>query len=254
MKKRKCKINTKKTKAFLCIFIIVLFILAFIITIFFINKNNYVIDSRIKNVQKLKDKNDLFIRGWLKVEGTDIDYPVIQRSAFEPDYLYVWTNTDSKKLEDTLEIFGHNILNVSNKPLIRNKNHTGFEQLAAFIYYDVAKENQFIQYTIDEKDYIYKIYAVTFDDINEDHSFETLKEKKEYIKKVKKNSLFTYDIEVNENDKLITLKTCTRMFGGHNTNIQIKVEGRLMRKRESKKHYKVNVSKDYDKILGGAYL
>lgn len=202
----------------------------------------------------LENKGDLFVKGWLKVEGTDIDYPVIQSSVFEPNYLYVWKNTDSNKIEDSLEIYGHNILNVSSKPLIKEESHTGFEQLAAFIYYEVAKDNQFIQYTVGGKDYVYKIYAVTFGDINEDHTFNSIKEKKEYIENVKKNSLFTYNLDVDENDKLITLKTCTRMFGGEKANIQIKVEGRLERKKESRKHYKVKISKNYDKILEGGFL
>ncbi len=218
------------------------------------NKNKYIIISRVKQLESIKKKDQKRIKGWIKIEGTDIDYPVIQynEDMENVDYLYVWKNTGDEKLENHFKIYGHNVLNVSSKPLIRNKDHTGFEQLAAFIYYSEAKNNQFVQYTVGGKDYLYKIYAVTFALDGDDGAYlKTKKEKKKYINKVKKKSLFRYNVDVNENDKLMSLITCTRRFGADYLYAQIIVDARLVRKNESIRHYKVKTSKDYDKLLGG---
>lgn len=256
---RKKKSSAKTNKRILLGGIFLLVLLALFIGVKVTNsKKYYTISTRVSNVTKMnKDYEE--VTGWLKVQGTNIDYPVVQFSKLEeePEYDYLWKNTDDKKLEDKVTIVGHNIRNVSAKPLITDKEHTRFEQLMSFVNYDFAKENEYIQYTIGGKNYLYKIYAVTFSteaDENADLTFTSTEHKKEYIEKVKKNSLFDYKIEVDEKDKLISLVTCTRMFGYDNANVKFKVEGRLVREKESIKKYKVSTSKQYNDILGGSLL
>ena len=244
--------------------ILVTIVLALVVAILFLlldsfKKNEYQVIDRVGNIEKMK-KEHQEILGWIKVEGTNIDYPIVDYSSVSIenlDYDYVWKNTSTTKLEEKNTIVGHNIQNVSEKPLIKNKDHVRFEQLMGFIYYDVVKENQYIQYSIDGKNYLYKIYAVTFSTTDEEYRDSTLEDKnakKEYIEKMRKKSLFNYDIDVDENDNLISLVTCTRMFGYENADVKFKVEGRLLRKNEKAKKYKVKSAKDYDKILGGKLL
>lgn len=256
MKKKK-----KKQKKILFVIACISLILICLLAIRIANqKEYYSINPRTNNIAKFNKEYEEVI-GWLRVQGTNIDYPVIDLSKLgeneEPTYDYVWKNTSDVKLEDKVTIVGHNIRNVSNKPLITNKEHTRFEQLLSFIYHDFVKENEYIQYTVDGKNYLYKIYAVTFsnEESENDHlTFTSKKEKKQYIDQVRENSLFDYNIKVNEDDKLISLVTCTRMFGYENADVKFKVEGRLVREKENKKQYKVSISDNYDNILGGSLL
>ena len=92
--------------------------------------------------------------------------------------------------------------------------YTRFDDLMAFIYYDFIKENKYIQYTIGNKNYLYKIYAVTsnIDYISATEAIShnlSEKERSEYIKKVKEESIYKLDVDVNGEDNLITFITCT---------------------------------------------
>ena len=106
--------------------------------------------------------------GWLRVQGTNIDYPIIHDNGLnnisEIIEDFVWQREKTDKLQERTVILGHNIKNVSSNPLITNKNHTRFEQLMSFVYYDFAKENQFIQYTKNGKEYVFQIFSVSFID------------------------------------------------------------------------------------------
>ena len=73
---------------------------------------------------------------------------------------YVWLINASNQYKDFIIINGHNIMNLSSNPKIKEKGFTRLEALMAFVYYDFAKENQYIQYTVDQKDYLYKIFSV----------------------------------------------------------------------------------------------
>lgn len=257
-KKRKSKRNRRRI--FIAASIVLVLIIGIVGFLASRNKNAYYqIDSRVNNVESMHQEYEEVI-GWLKVQGTNIDYPIIDFSTASIDnleYDFVWKGDGTTELTDKDTIIGHNILNVSKDPLITNPNHVRFEQLMSFLYYDFAKENEYIQYTIGGEDYLYKIYAVTFSDTDEEYEYEDLsdrKKKNEYIEQVKKNSLFDYDVDVNEEDHLISLVTCTRMFGSENTDVKFKVEGRLVRKNEKTDQYDVKTSDDYDNILGGSLL
>ncbi len=255
---KKKKRNLKRTTV---VVVVALVLLLIILSAFFLLSNNKVIyekESRVENTKKMR-KKESEVLGWLKVQGTNIDYPIIDATKVDDFYDlkfdFLWKNTSNEDLEDKVTIVGHNIRNVSNKPIITDKSHTRFEQLPSFVYYDFAKKNKYIQYTIGGQDYIYKIYSVTFsstDEVVNEGYFYDDNEKEEYIKKMKKNSLFDYDVDVNAKDKLISLITCTRMFGSDHTDAKIKVEGRLLRSKEKAKDYGVKTSKSYDKLMGGS--
>ena len=58
----------------------------------------------------------------------------------------------------------------------------------------------------------------------------------------KEKSLYDYDIEVDEKDKLITLVTCTRFFKEQG-NVNFIVSGRLLRENEKNKKYEIKKNK-----------
>ena len=73
------------------------------------------------------------------------------------------------------------------------------------------------------------------------------KEMKEYINQTLEDSIFKFDIDVNEDDKLLSLITCTRMFGAYSTR-ELRVDARLVRDGEIKTNYDVEKTDKYEEI------
>lgn len=255
MKKRSRLLINRKKKLFLLIGILSFFCLLAAI-VFIMVYNYYPIETRIEKITEYakKDSKDYETIGWLRVQGTNIDYPVIYAPKYDFNGKtdnFVWNEVKSDKLLNQVSISGHNIMNLSSNPLVANKNHRRFEQLMSFVYLDFVKENKYIQYTVNKTDYIYKIFAVTFTERDKIPKFtrEDLsnKEMKKLIKQSLEDSIFKFDIDVDENDKILSLITCTRMFGYYN-DIEFKVDARLIRKNELKLNYGVEKSDNYQEI------
>lgn len=230
------------------------------------NKDIYKIDSRVEKIKseqkKEKKKAGYKTIAWLKVQGTTIDAPIIGYDNIEAfnsidKENYLWNNNNNEKLYNQVSISGHNILNLSSNPEIGLEYFSRFDDLMSFVYEDFAKENKYIQYTIDNQDYIYKIFGVFFEkDYNLDLSYKNdySEEKMDnYIKQIKSSSIYDYEIEVDETDSVITLTTCTRMFGLGDKR-QFVVVGRLVRPNEKIDNYEVIANDKYkaiEKIMKG---
>lgn len=242
--------NNKK-KLFLFLIIFILFLILVELCIYFLKFKPYVVfESRIESINDY-EVADSKILGWIQVQGTDIDYPVIRETieAYESGIDYLWQPDTFEEGNNRRAIYGHNILNVSSSPLIRDPKHTRFEQLLGFSYYDYAKDNLYIQYTHDGKDEIYKIYAISFLYGTEDEG-QSSNDKEiidSYIETTKSRSLYNYNVEVNSDDVLISLITCTRYFG-ITGKTQFKIDARKVRKNEKIVKYSVETTKNYDII------
>lgn len=255
MRKRTKKLISKKKKVFLLIGVLSFFCL--LGAIFFLLIYDYFpVESRVDNMKEYakNDTEDYTTIGWLRVQGTNIDYPVI----YAPEYdfsgktdNFLWNEVHSDKLLNQVSISGHNILNLSSNPAVADKNHRRFEQLMSFIYLDFVKENKYVQYTFNGKDYVYKIFSVSFEKRSDIPKFTredfSKKEMKDYIQQSLEDSIFEFNIDVDENDKILSLITCTRMFG-HYQNIEFRVDARLVRDGEIKTNYGVEKSGKYQEI------
>lgn len=218
-------------------------------------KPDYKIDSRVENVEAYAAEHaDLPVKGWIKIEGTDIDYPIVFDgqgiNVHDPSKDFLWMANDVNELTNMVFVLGHNIRNVSKHPLIKDPDHTEFEQLPSFMYLDFAKKNEYIQYTIDGQDYLYKIFSVSI--VNDDKlNYQTgnlTKEKlRQYITESLSDSYYKYDVDVNENDNILALTTCTRFFGV-NSDYALKVDARMVRDNEKVKDYSVIAKSNYKEV------
>lgn len=238
---------------YLKIIIYTILIALAILTITILFKSYYKVENRTRKINGCKEFDKVKPLGWLRVQGTNIDFPIVYYNDLDvtdPKYELGWNYSEDRKLTKKVTIFSHNVLNVSSTPLIADKNHKRFEQLLSFIYTDFVKKNKYIQYTVGGKDYLYKIYGISF---QEEETLDYLntninKEKeKKYIDKVINDSYFKFDVDVKETDHLITLVTCTRFFG-NTTKYSFVVDARMVRKNERIKNYKVTENKSYKKI------
>lgn len=266
MKKKKIKLTKKQSQRIKTLVLTtgllscccIVFTLIFALNIF--GTSIYKVDSRVRNIAKEqkneKDNTGYETIGWLKVQGTKIDAPIIgyeyvtDLAHVEKDD-YLWNNNNKEKLFNQVVISGHNIMNLSNTPKIGEKYFSRFDDLMAFVYEDFINDNKYIQYTVNEEDHVYKIFGVFFEkdyklDLNHKENY-TKEETKDYIKQINESSIYDFDVEVDENDSLITLTTCTRIFGKNNQK-QFVVVGRLLRENEKMDNYKVTANDKYKEI------
>ena len=236
--------------------ILVIFVVACLLLIFnsFSNKSSFtIIDERDKIKEAETHGDD--VTGWLRVEGTNIDLALIARNnekdIEDRSYEYAWTNSFPDENSNHFTYISHNIRNVSSNPIIGDNSMTYFEQLMSFIYPDFTKENQFIEFTgPDGKTSIYRIYGVTLNEDSQSVSYYdtfSKEELKDYIKKSKNDSMYDIDVDVNSNDILLTLYTCTRFYGYGDT-YSFRVDARKLREGESMKYSTVETNKNYEKI------
>ena len=236
------------------IVIAILLVIAFLYISKQLNIKSYKAESRESEISAYKEKNtDYTVDGWLRVQGTNIDYPVIIATAdinfsnITADF--AWKEENPEELLKRTVIYGHNFKNISSTPLITDSTHSRFEQLMSFIYYDFAKENQFIQYTKDGLDYLFQIFSISLIDENDlIHSgYLNDEEFKDYLKNSLDDSYFKYDVDVDEDDKIISLITCTRFLGGIKST-RFKIDGKLLKNDGKATLSKVSVKSNYQEI------
>ena len=185
--------------------------------------------SRVSELENF-DSKDYSKIGWLQVQGTTIDLPILDfRSATDNsiNYSYAWLNSNYNTGENRQVINGHNILNVSSTPLINDENLTDFEPLMA--------------YAVGFYDYLY----------DSDYSYNDKEKLTKYINDVRENSIYDYEIDVNSDDDLIVLKTCTRYFGATEKQ-SFTINARKLRKNEEIVKYKVTTNKLFDELLNNS--
>jgi sortase B len=251
---------------FTFLIILIIFLCLLLIHVCFTSRRYYSVESRVSELNKNIKENtseDYDTFAWLKVQGTNIDYPIIighdETFEYPVDYeSYGWSLGNDQKFHNVINIMGHNIFNLSSYPKAKSSTFYRFEELMGFVYYDVAKENKYIQLTIDGEDYVYKIFAVDFinsiDIMDLPQGDYSKKRLKQYLIMLKSNSLYDYDVSVDENDKIISVMTCTRFYGT-DKYVDFVVAGRLVGKHERLNNYNVSKNSNYkevEKILKGA--
>ena len=172
--------------------------------------DNYpVIKARL---QKLKAMNaDTY--GWIYVSGTSIDYPVMQsysndyylRRGFYGNFLnsgsiFADSSCSSPKENRNTVLYGHNMKDGTMFHTLHNlKNRQ---------YFDNAE----IRLMTEEGIFVYEVYSVHVPKETDMFFHTSFNEAgwKEFLRWTQADSMFQkQDIELNPNDRVITLSTCT---------------------------------------------
>lgn len=164
------------------------------------------------------------IKGWIFISGTVIDYPVLQ-SADDPEY---YLNHNYKKEKSRYgSIFINNDCQVDSdcKNIIMHghsmKDGQMFSDLLKFSDLDFYKSNPVVEFDTPEEKGNYKIISVFKTNTLPEHGkifnyliskFGTKNQFKNYVEEVRKRSLLDIPVDINEDDKLITLSTCSYEF------------------------------------------
>lgn len=246
------KISKERKYIYLIVFIFIISFLLYFVSIR-PKVSKFKLEDKTEEINKAKKYGDSVI-GWLTVEGTNIDLPLIQvvtgTDVSNREYNYAWIYAHPDEKSNHVSYVSHNIRNVSKNPIVGDNTMTGFEQLLSFIYPSFIEKNQYIAYTNERGDKaMYKIYGVSLVENDQSASFSdiyTKSEQKEYITTSKKESMYDMDVDVNENDDLLSLLTCTRFYGGD--SYTFRVDARKLRDNEKQVLSKVVVNDNYKKI------
>ena len=259
-RKKKLSGRLKRYNIMLILMLIVLMgVLGFVMTYtIFHQEYSFSVESRKENIamSQKHDTSDYETIGWVRVQGTNIDYPlygVIQEGYEYPvSDSYLWSLNMDSNFHDTMLVYGHNVMNLGPNPLSHANGFTRMEELMNFVYYDFAKENQYIQLSINDQDYLYKIFAVNFMKVDD---FEEYPEgdwkstdRMRFVNRLKEESLYDYDVSLGQDEKIISVVTCSRFFSD-GTNYDFIVTGRLVRPDEKIAHYSVHRNKNYERIV-----
>ena len=192
------------------------------------------------------ENNNDFV-GWIKIDGTAIDYPVVQADDNE---FYLIHNFD-KEYEARGSIF----MSFDCDPQLKSKNtvihghnwldDTVFSELAEYSSFNYYKKHPVIEFNTRTEMHKWKIISVfiTSADPTEDNDYVfnyTYPNMggdnfAKYSEELKKRTLFHTNVDYNENDQFLTLSTCTREVDkdGKRADCRIAIVARMIRPNEN---------------------
>lgn len=173
------------------------------------NNEKYIVDFK-----KLKSENSDVV-AYIKVNNTNIEYPIVKTSNnnFYLNHSFDksknsrgWIFADYKnKFDDTdknIVIYGHNMRDESMFGSLKN--------ILNEEWYNNA-ENMNITFLTEKGNYIYKvfsIYKIESEDYYIKTNFKNDEDYEKFLNTIKNRSIKNFDINLNINDKIITLSTC----------------------------------------------
>lgn len=171
--------------------------------------NKYSIDF-----DNLKERNSDTV-GFIKVNGTDIKHIVVQGN----DNSYYLYHNFNKEKNSAGWIFAdyRNKFNGTDKNIIiyghNMKNGTMFSSLKNILNDEWYKkeENRSITFSTENENSIYEVFSV-YQIESEDYymktEFKNNGEFNKYIETMKSRSKYNFNVDVDENDNILTLSTC----------------------------------------------
>lgn len=223
----------EKKKTFIKIFMIIcLFLLIYsvynIIMWYVDNKQNETIKEEVNEIiddnsnndnkidfKALKEKNNDIV-AYLKVNNTKIDYVVVKGK----DNSYYLTHNLYKKYNRAGWIFMdyHNKLDGMDKNIIiyghNTLDGTMFGTLRKVIKKEwyTNEENLIINLVMEDKVQSYQVfstYTIKVEDYYINTIFKDNEEFNKFVNTLKKRSVYDYGVDVNGDDSILTLSTCT---------------------------------------------
>ncbi len=211
--------------------------------------DNKLIEKETKNIKKIikikpkeEDPNYLNIDlpllikqnkdtiGWIQVNGTNINYPFVQttnneyylnhsfnKSYTDAGWIFLDYRNDINNLKYNTIIYGHarkdktmfgSLKNVLNKDWYNNQNNH-------IIKTSTLKENSLWQ--------IFSIYHTPTNVSYIQTEFNSKNEFKDFVNDIISKSIYNFNININENDKILTLSTC------YKTNEKLVVHAKLIK-------------------------
>ena len=194
-----------------------------------VSSDNISVDNDLKieveniDFNKLINKNPDTI-GWIKVLGTDINYPVVQTNnndfylthSFDKSYNkagwifadYINKNLKNNELDKNTIIYGHN-----------RQNNSMFGTLSNVFKEEWLsnKENHYINFSTLNNNMVWEVfstYTIEKEEYYIQSNFSSNEEYISFLNTIKNRSTYKYDVNISKEDKILTLSTCTNVGKG----------------------------------------
>lgn len=224
-------------------------------------ENNEIEEEQVPDYSALIEENSDLV-GWITVPNTEINHPVVKYTdndyylnhSFEKKYdyrgaIFMDYRNDSANLDSNTIIYGHNAYDT-----------TMFSELVQYEDIEFYKNSPVIEFNTLEANYKWKIYGVfiTNATASEDNGYifnyiypymdgENFNG---FIEEVNKRRLYTTDVDITDDDKMLVLSTCVRALDLTNkygkttyrANARLVILARMVRDGESAE---VNVDNAY---------
>jgi sortase B len=222
-------------------------------------------ESDIKTIEKLKPliESNPDIKGWLKIENTPIDYPVVQPNKNEPDF---YLNRNHLKQKDAngsifinpfmtfsseiqnIVLHGHSMKNGKMFAfLLKLRNNISSHKNSLIIDFDsiygAGKFKVFAIFSVNTLEKHGKIFNYLVPKFNSANEFFEL------VYQMKIRSVIDTAVDIAANDKILTLSTCSYEMEKFRTV----VAARKIRPAESEKINQNNMKIISDPLMPEAW-
>lgn len=156
------------------------------------------------------------VKGWIKVNNTLVNYPVLQAEYNEfynthdiydreviTGWIYMDARNNSKDLDQNTIIYGHN--------LISGYMFGDLKSMTNYNYY-TNPENKYITFNTLDKEMKWEIFSIYRTDYTTDYlqtNFFNDEQYTDFINMIKDRSIYNYYVDVTSTDKILTLSTCS---------------------------------------------
>lgn len=163
------------------------------------------------NFNELKKINSDIV-GWIKVNGTEIEYPVLQT---ENNTYYLAHGLDkSKNSAGSIFVDYRNRLDSTDKNLIiyghNRKDGSMFGSLKNILSksWYTNEKNRKIVFITETEECIYEVFSI-YKIKKEDYYIQTqFSDYYSFLNKIKERSIYDFEINLDENSQILTLSTC----------------------------------------------
>ena len=185
------------------------------------NNSNKENTERIQKVKELQKENSDIV-GWLEIENSNINYPVLQGQ--DNDFYMTHNYKKEYSIDGSIFLDKDYDWNIpsANLLLYGHNNRGSKEMFVDLINYkdeNYYKKHKIIRFTTNEEDAEYEIISVFLSRVYYKHEndvfryyyfidAENEKEFDDYVKNSKKASLYNIDATATYGDQLLTLSTC----------------------------------------------
>lgn len=172
------------------------------------------------------------VAAWLYSEGTDIDYPVVQRNnsyylnhsfdgkSASRGTLFIHEDNANDFSDENTCIYGHN--------MTRTGDGVMFSSIVSYKKQNYYEAHPVMYLLTPQGDYKVEIFAAYLIDIFDDRipmHFGDKADYQSYLDEIRERSDITTDVDVTSEDKIVTLITCTQ---DHESAERYLVAGRLV--------------------------
>jgi len=158
--------------------------------------------------------------GWIKVNGTNINYPIVKRDnsyylthSFDGSYnkagwVFLDYRNDLNNLSKNNIVYAHGRLDKTMFGTLKDALNTSWSS---------NKENHIISISSPNDNsmwQVFSVYTISTENYYTNTSFKNNEDYEEFLNTITNRSHYNFNVKTNVNDKIITLSTCHK----NNTN------------------------------------